>query len=77
MRNNYNYDRFGVGNYKRHNTYVKGDCYFTKTFYTEKHAQNYLAAVKRNAYRNCFAKLTTNDNGTYTLKLYKAVYWEE
>lgn len=77
MTNNYNYDRFGVGNHKRESFRMKGDKFFSKTFEKKEWAEKYLAAVKRNPCRSCYAKIEDNNNGTYTLNLYKVEYWNE
>ena len=62
--------------YKRQTTYLKGAEYFSKDFEKKEWAEKYLAVVKKNAYKPFYYKIKENGN-KFTLKLYKATYWEE
>lgn len=62
--------------YKRQTTYLKGAEYFSKDFEKKEWAEKYLAVVKKNAYKPFYYKIKENGN-KFTLKLYKAEYWEE
>ena len=62
--------------YKRQTTYLKGEEYFTKDFEKKEWAEKYLAVVKKNANKPFYYKIKENGN-KFTLKLYKAEYWEE
>ena len=72
-----NYDRYGVGNYKRTTCRVKGKKYFEKTFADKKYCENYLNKVKQNARYPFYYKVENNKDNTQTLKLFRAEYWEE
>lgn len=62
--------------YKRQTTYLKGAEYFSKDFEKKEWAEKYLAVVKKNANKPFYYKIKENGN-KFTLKLYKATYWEE
>lgn len=72
-----NYDRYGVGNYRRTTCTMKGEKFFEKTFEKKEWAEKYLAAVKRNRKGAFYYSIKENNQKTYTLKLFKAEYWEE
>lgn len=62
--------------YKRQTTYLKGAEYFSKDFEKKEWAEKYLAVVKKNTNKPFYYKIKENGN-KFTLKLYKATYWEE
>lgn len=62
--------------YKRQTTYFKGEEYFTKDFEKKEWAEKYLSVVKKNATRPFYYKIEENKND-FTLRLFKAKYWEE
>ena len=49
---------------------------FSKDFEKKEWAEKYLAVVKKNANKPFYYKIKENGN-KFTLKLYKAEYWEE
>ena len=67
-----NYDRYGVGNYRKTTCTMQGKKYFEKTFTDKKYCENYLNKVKQNARHKFYYKVVTNENNTQTLKLYRA-----